>query len=323
MVFAGIFALMSAFVVVVTVAAVRANYQRGTLTATAAGAGTAGGHATGAGHRPAGGRVTGPVLGRGRGGGSVDSEPHPVRAKLADQRLRAALKRIMAGHAGHLGVGVVNLTTGARAVRAGGRPFPTAGVGKVDLLAALLLRCQAERTGLSQVERNLAARAIEENDGTAVAALRRAAGGAAGLVRANVLLRLRHTAPARGRHQGLTRTTVRDQLRLLTDLASARSPLWPGSRSWALRLMSNVSSSRAWGITEAAAPGTQSAVENGARRTGPRRLWVVDSIGVIHYAGQVLEVAVVLDGQPSQLAGTDLDERAAVAAVAAVATAQR
>ena len=51
------------------------------------------------------------------------------------------------------------------------------------------------------------------------------------------VLRLRHTAPARGRHRGLTRTTVRDQLSLLTDLASARSPLWPGSRSLALRLM--------------------------------------------------------------------------------------
>jgi hypothetical protein len=258
---------------------------------------------------------------RGHAGGSAYVERKTL-AKSADQQLAAALVPVMAGQTGHLGIGVADQTTGATAVYSGGRGFPTAGIGKVDLLAAVLLRCQASATPLSSGQRVLAARVIEDTDGQAVARLRRMAGGTGGLRDANARLRLRRTAPARGRHRGLTRTTVRDQLKLLADLTSARSALWPASRSYLLGLMGAVRSSRAWGITEAATPRTVSAVENGTRRTGPRRLWAVDSIGVIHHGGQVLEVVVLLDGQPTQLAGTELDERAAAAAVAAIAPAR-
>jgi hypothetical protein len=319
-VFATIFGLMSAFVVVVTVAGVRAHYRGGKVPATLAGGKLAAPSAATPRvprtSRPGG--TTGPG---GRGGGLADVTWH-ARDNLDRQRLRNALRRIMAGHSGHIGVGVVNRTTGAAAVFAPGRPFPTTGVGKVDLLAAMLLQCQADGKVLTPGERAMAARAVELSDGVAVAALRQAAGGPDGLAIANGLLGLRRTAPASGPHQGLARTTVRDQIRLLTDLLSPASPLWPGSRSFALRLLGNVRSSRAWGITEAATPRTRSAAENGARRTGPKRLWVADSIGVIHYAGQVLEVAVLLDGQNTQLAATELAERAAVAAVKAVVAPQ-
>jgi hypothetical protein len=312
---------MAAFVVVATLFAVRGRDHGERTPVTAAGAGRPGGGAARTAARPARGQAD-PPAGHGRarqghGSGSAYVERKNLD-RLLDQQLAAALKRIMAGQTGHLAVGVVDRTTGARAVYSGGRWFPTAGIGKVDLLSAVLLRCQADAAMLSPGQRELAARVIDDTDGQAVARLRRMAGGTAGLRGANAQLRLRRTVPAQGRHRGLTRTTVRDQLRLLADLTSARSPLWPASRSYVLGLMGAVPSARAWGITEAATPRTASAIENGSRRTGPRRLWVVDSIGVIHHARQVLEVAVLLDGQPTQQTGTALDERAAVAAVTAV-----
>ena len=49
------------------------------------------------------------------------------------------------------------------------------------------------------------------------------------------------------------------------------------------------------------------------------RLWVADSIGVIHRGRQILLVAVLSDDQPTLTAGIDEDEAAAVAAAGAIA----
>jgi hypothetical protein len=118
----------------------------------------------------------------------------------------------------------------------------------------------------------------------------------------------------------LTTTTVTGQLRLLTDLTSARSPLSAPARHYELTLMSNVDPGQDWGVTAAASPGTRPAVKNGWLPAGPQGTWVIDSIGVISHAGHQLAIVILSDGQPSQPAGISYVQAATWAAITAAAT---
>jgi hypothetical protein len=84
--------------------------------------------------------------------------------------------------------------------------------------------------------------------------------------------------------------------------------------------MREVEPDQAWGVTEAATPGTRSAVKNGW--LPDPQLWVINSVGVIRHDGQVLLVAVLSDDQPTEAGGIDQDEAAAVAAVDAITAAR-
>jgi hypothetical protein len=227
-----------------------------------------------------------------------------------------ALAPLLAHHTGDLAVGVVDRTTGVRAVYDSGQRFHTASIVKVDILATLLLQHQAAGTTLSEEQGELATQMIENSNDDAASDLWYGVGAAAGIADANVRLGLGHTTPGAGGYWGLTSTTVSDQLTLLSDLTSAHSPLTATSRSYELSLMREVESDQAWGVTEAATRGTSSAVKNGW--LPDPQLWVINSVGVIHHAGHVLLVAVLSDDQPSEGAGIAQDEAAAVAAVDAI-----
>ncbi len=249
--------------------------------------------------------------------GTVDRTP--VSVKALDRRLTAALARALAEHTGNLAVGLVDRTTGLRAVYGDEHPFHTASIVKADILAALLLRHQDTGTPLSETEQELATEMIEESDNDAATDLWGDIGAADGIAEANARLGLRHTTPGYDYYWGLTTTTVSDQLQLLSDLTSSRSPLSAASRSYELRLMRHVDPGQAWGVTAAATPGTPAAVKNGW--LPDPRLWVVDSIGVIWHDGQVLLVAVLSDDQPTEAAGiAQVEAAAAAAADAAAAT---
>ena len=79
--------------------------------------------------------------------------------------------------------------------------------------------------------------------------------------------------------------------------------------------MEHVEPTQAWGVSAAAQTGTV-AIKNGWLPDPD--LWVANSIGVIHRAGQELLVAVLSDDQPSEAAGIRQDEEAAVAAAVAI-----
>ncbi len=134
---------------------------------------------------------------------------------------------------------------------------------------------------------------IENSNNDAASELWDDVGGASGVARANVRLGLRHTAMSLA--WGLTDTTACDQLTLLSDLISAHSPLSASSRSYELGLMREVEPDQAWGVTAAATRRTSSAVKNGW--LPDPKLWVINSVGVIHHAGHVLLVAVLSDDQ--------------------------
>lgn len=107
----------------------------------------------------------------------------------------------------------------------------------------------------------------------------------------NAALGLRHTWPAITGAWGLTTTTVEDQLRLLTDLTSERSPLDAPARAWELALMQHIQPGQDWGVTAAADPGARPAVKNGWLPAGPHGQWVINSIGVVTLAGHRLLIA--------------------------------
>jgi hypothetical protein len=241
-----------------------------------------------------------------------------LSADTVDERLRGALAPVLEHRMGHLAVGVIDDSTGLEAVYDGSERFHTASIVKTDILATLLLQHQQAATALGEEERELATQMIENSDNDAATDLWDDVGAADGVAEANVKLGLFHTAPGQDGYWGLTSTTVIDQLRLLSDLTSARSPLSAGSRTYELGLMREVEADQRWGVTAAATQGTVSAVKNGW--LPDPQLWVINSIGVIHHAGQVLLVAVLSNDQPSEAGGIAQDQAAAVAAADAVST---
>jgi len=229
------------------------------------------------------------------------------------QVLATALAPVLRRYGGSLAVGVADSQTGATAVYGAARTFRTASIVKADILAALLLRHQRAGTKLSDTERASATQMMDDNDENAATTLWTLIGGAAGLRDGNRTLQLSHTTPGAGGRWGHTSTTAGDQLQLLADLTSARSPLSPASRSYELGLMRHVSAGQAWGVT-AAGSGGSPAVKNGWM-TGAGGAWVVNSIGVITHAGHTVLVAVLANDQASESAGIRADEAAAKAAV--------
>jgi len=313
--FALVFTLMAAFVADVTISAVRQYPANPALPGRP---GSAGGPVPAVLRPPV--RTPAGLLGGGGGGGGSADVSGPVLQDSPDQELRTALAPVLARGQGQLAVGIVDLTTGVRALYAGDRSYPAAGIAAADILAAVLLRHQGSARPLSRSDRELARQMIEDGSRTATARMWQAAGAGGGLGEANARLRLAHTDLGGSPYRDLSRTTAADQLRLLGDFTAAASPLSARSRSFALSLLLHVAPGQAWGVAEAAAPGTRSAVKAGQQADGSGRpqLWLTDSIGVVQRDGQVLLIAVLGTAQPSPTAGMDTDEAAAVAAAAMI-----
>jgi hypothetical protein len=247
----------------------------------------------------------------------------PRRAEGLDARLAAALAPVVRHQASSLSVGVFDPAAGVTATYHAHRSFDTASIVKADILAVLLLQDQQADEPLSQEDQDLAAEMIEDSDNDAASALWDAVHGGPGLAAGNKALGLRGIAPGPGGYWGLTTTTVSGQLRLLSDLTSARSPLPASARHYELSLMRNVEGGQDWGVTAAAGASTRPAVKNGWLPADPDGAWVINSIGVIRATGQRLLVAVLSSGQPSESAGIGQVQAAARAAASAVTRATR
>jgi hypothetical protein len=249
-------------------------------------------------------------------GGSHRPGQLPAASAARNRALAAALTPVLRRRSGDIAVGIIDRSAGIRAVYHGERRFDAAGLAGADLLAALLLRHQRTGTALTPPQQRLASQMIGGNGGPAAGIICADAGGADGLATANRTLGLRQTRPEPGRNWGLTRTTVQDQLRLLTDLTSAGSPLSARSRSAELGLIRRAGAVPGWGVAGVAEPGRQAAVQDGWL-AGPAR-WVVDGIGMLRSHGQELLLVVLSDHQPTRSAGVARIEAAARAAATAI-----
>jgi hypothetical protein len=254
-------------------------------------------------------------------GGSGKRAPLTVPARssaVLNFRLSAALRAALGARAVRLSVGVIDATTGAEALYGAAKQYHAGGIAAVDILAALLYQQQQAGTQISKKDARRAADMIKNGSRAGGNRLWQAIGRGAGLEAANRRLGLRRTVPGSAEEWGLTRTNVTDQLRLLTDLAAARSPLHSVGCDYELGLMGNVAPTLRWGVPAAASPGARYAVNNGWL-ANPRR-FVVNSIGVIHRAGHELLVVVLSRNWSTEASGISEVQAAADAAVGAMLT---
>jgi hypothetical protein len=314
-VFALVFALMAGFVVAITMSAAGPlHYWLPGGPAAIAGSGTT----------PA--DETGSLQLQSAGSGAVQSAArlaagHAVPVRPASPRLdallAAALRTVLRTRHGAVAVGVIDLTTGEQALYQAGTQFRAASIMTADILAALLIRHQQAGTSVTSDQAHLVTAMMQSDSGPAAAGLWRAIGRGNGVASANHLLKLSHTISGSGDQWDLTSTTVADQLALLTDLTSARSPLPSAARDYVLGLLADGPASERWGVAAAASGGAGHPVVTAYAVGGGQpdgQLWDVNSIGVVTHAGQLLLIAVLSSHSPTEAAGRSLASAAAAAA---------
>ncbi|WP_438827952.1 serine hydrolase [Streptomyces tropicalis] len=200
-------------------------------------------------------------------------------------------------------------------------PYDTASIIKVDILAATLLKAQDAGRPLTPQERQWAEPMIRRSDNDSANALWKRIGRAEGLAAANRRLGLTSTTGGPGPKWGLTRTTARDQIRLLHavfDTGPAAGPASPSlteeSRAYVRDLMTRIADDQAWGVSAAA--DASWALKNGWLQRTASGLWDVNSVGRITAGGHHYLVAALSDGSTSMSEGVALVEGAVRAAVA-------
>jgi hypothetical protein len=314
--FAVVLVIMVAVVVAVTISAAHAHTRGGPDAARLGLAGSGG-----SGQSPdlarTGSHRTRPAA----GGDQPVQASHPRRRRPGrdgrtawDRRLSTALAPVLAHQTGHIAVGVINTASGNEAIYRGGLRFHTASIVKADILAALLLQHQSAGSPLGSTEQEQVSQMIEASNDDAASDLWSDIGGASALRAADATLGLVHTVPGQDGYWGLTSTTVGDQLRLLTELTTAGSPLDAASRDYELSLMRGVVPGQQWGVSAAASPGTSFALKDGW--LPDPQLWVINSIGVVKHDGQRLLVAVLSNDQPTEWDGITQVQAVAKAAAA-------
>lgn len=249
--------------------------------------------------------------------------PHENRGAT----LSRALRPVLPGGDTRLSVAVLDLDSADREIASYGpdRPFETASIIKVGILAALLLQAQDEDRELTEAERRDAEAMIRTSDNEATNVLWRAIGEAEGLDAANERLGLSSTLGGPGIRWGLTRTTATDQVKLLravfarVPVASDRSPegLNQASRAYIQDLMGSIVEEQDWGVSAAGSPGSQWALKNGWLQRSTTGLWVINSVGHVTVHGRRYLVSVLSRGNATMEGGISLVERAARAAIGA------
>ena len=243
-----------------------------------------------------------PVQGR-VNGAPVQATPTPTGPTKAQQvkALDAALKKY-AATAPEFSVAVLDRRTGQRYSFRGTEKYETASVVKVQVLACLLLKAQDARRDLTSTELSLAKRMIRLSDNDATTSLFAKLGRASGVGACNKRLGLTQTQVNSA--WGLTRTTVNDQVKLLSELVDTSGPLDADSRKLAYTLMSTVDDSQDWGVPAAAKAGEKFTVKNGwlARSTENYR-WIINSVGRITGPGTDVSIAVLSHDNGSMSGG--------------------
>ena len=228
--------------------------------------------------------------------------------------------RKLTSYLGHGGVSIeaVDLHTGATYRYGATGGMRTGSIVKLYILETLLLKRQRAGTELSEDERELATRMIENSDNDAASDLWEEIGGGDGLRDAADALGVRNTQPDPDGYFGLTKTDAPDYIALLRNLTSARA-LNSSSRKYILGLMAKVEPDQRWGVSAAADPDTTVRLKNGWLSTAhDHGRWLVNSVGVITAAGDKVIVAVMTQHGSSFDGGINLVEKLAKLSVEAV-----
>jgi Beta-lactamase enzyme family len=223
--------------------------------------------------------------------------------------LTAALKKY-AATVPEFSVAVLDKKTGHRYSFRGSERYETASVVKVQVLACLLLNAQDQHRDLTATELSLAKRMIRYSDNDATTSLFARLGRAPAVSRSNRRLGLTQTTVSSS--WGLTRTTVNDQVRLLSKLVDEDGPLHSESRRLAFKLMSTVDDEQDWGVPAVARKGETATVKNGwlPRSTEGGR-WIINTVGRVTGDHVDVSIAVLSHNHGSMSGGIHVVERAA------------
>lgn len=194
--------------------------------------------------------------------------------------------------------------------------FVTASIVKASTVAALMWKRQKQGRSLSADERSWAASAIRVSSNAAQTSLWNALGRGPEYLRFARAIGMTSTTTDPGGRWGLTRTTTRDQVRFLDELATGTT-LTAANRGHLLALMRSVTASQRWGVPRHAPSGDLVAVKNGWLPYGGS--WRVNSIGYVtgakgSTATQHYTVAVLSTGSGSMSTGVARVSAAARAA---------
>jgi hypothetical protein len=255
--------------------------------------------------------------------GTFDNPPPPAPkptgpspAELAKQKraaqvkaLDAALKKY-AATVPEFSVAVLDKKTGARYSFRGTERYETASVVKVQILACLLLTAQDDDRDLTSNELSLAKRMIRASDNDATTALFSQLGRASAIGACNKRLGLTSTKVSGS--WGLTRTTVNDQVKLLSELVDPKGPLDADSRKLAFKLMSTVEPDQDWGVPVVAKAGQVTTVKNGwLPRSTENQRWIINTVGRVTGGGTDVSIAVLSHGHSGMPGGIKVVEKAA------------
>jgi beta-lactamase class A len=236
--------------------------------------------------------------------------PEELRKQERAKRVKAldaALKKY-AATVPEFSVAVLDRKTGERYSFRGSEKYETASVVKVQVLACLLLTAQDHERDLSSTELSLAKRMIRLSDNDATTSLFSRLGRSSGITSCNQRLGLRHTRVSSS--WGLTRTTVNDQVKLLSQLVNTKGPLNAESRKLAFTLMNTVAADQDWGVPVVGRPGEKTTVKNGwlPRSTEGGR-WIINTVGRVTGGGTDVSIAVLSHNHGSMAGGIRVVEK--------------
>ncbi|RAK38246.1 beta-lactamase class A [Actinoplanes lutulentus] len=250
---------------------------------------------------------------------SPSASPSPTGPSPEELAAQARAKRVKALDAAlkkyaktvpEFSVAVLDRETGETYAFRGDEKYETASVVKVQVLACLLLTAQDNDRKVTSSEDALAKKMIRYSDNAATTSLFSKLGRASAIGACNKRLGLTQTKVSSS--WGLTRTTVKDQVKLLDALVDDDGELNASSRKYADTLMSTVSADQDWGIPAVAAAGEEATVKNGwLSRSTEGGLWIINTVGRVTGDDVNVSVAVLSHANKTMSGGIKVVEKAA------------
>jgi beta-lactamase class A len=218
-------------------------------------------------------------------------------------RLSADIPAALRGRQGQIAVSVFDRRTTTRCNLNSAAYFQSASVIKVTILSALLRKAEEAHRALTANEKNLATAMITRSDNNAAIALWNDV-GTRGIKHFLALAGMSHTQIDPSEYFGKTHITSADEITQLKVLTFNRGTvLSAGSRSYVLGLMSRVVPGQRWGTPAGTPSGINVHVKNGWVNRGDGVGWRVNSLGTFDGHGKDYQIAVLTQGDPTEVYG--------------------
>lgn len=230
-----------------------------------------------------------------------ESEGHPEWAADLSRKIVEALR----GRLSVVGIAADDPDEGITCAYHQWVEFHAASVVKVITLGALLYQLQATHTTISSYQDALAHSMIIDSDNGAADALWNEV-GMTSLQQFVSAAGMGHTVLGQDDLWGLTQVNPHDELRLLHLFIDHTPVLNAASRSYALRLMAEVTPSQVWGVPAGAAPGTTVHLKNGWLPDPDQ--WDINSIGDFTRHGGDYSIVVLTRDNPDMEYGVSTIE---------------